>query len=151
MRLEVLINYLIYLFPFEPNEALITFGTQILPWVYLIGVIFVTVMLFRSKEKPFSIMLFIVPSAILSLIVPLDMAIYCFRNHVDVKISLGWFLIVIAPYLLLLSIISALSGIIETIFRKLPRRSLVITILALLCSFCFYIVLVMYVFTFASE
>ena len=143
MLSEILKN----LFPFEPSRNLFYFGIEILPWIYLIGVIVVAVMLFWSKEKPFSIVFFIVPSAITSLIVPFDIVIYHFGNHVEILNTLIDFLGLIAPYLLVLSMILALSGIIETIFRKLYKKSLVISILALFCSFLFYLVLVMYAFS----
>jgi hypothetical protein len=104
-------------------------------------------MLSWSKEKPFSITFFIVPSAITSLIVPFDIVIYHFGNHVEILNTLIGFLVLIAPHLLLLSMILALSGIIETIFRKLSKKSLVISALALFCSFLFYMVLVMYAFS----
>lgn len=136
-----------YLFPFEPSWGLRKFGLYIAPWIYLIGVFVVAVMLFRSKERPLSMMFFIVPSAITSLIVALDIVNeYLVYLGETIFMRLTIFFVVIGPLFLLLFLISSLSGIIETIVRKLSIRSLIITFLALFCSCCFYIYLFIYVF-----
>ena len=136
-----LMGILYYLFPFEPSHGLIGFGVDILPWIYLICVILMVVMILRLEEKFFSLIFFIVPSAITSLIIPLCRVLSYFGGY-KITTALFTFFFVIGPYLLLLCIISSLAGVIEKIFRKLSMSYLAIAIFALFCSFCFYILLV---------
>ena len=131
-----------YLFPFEPSHGLIGFGVDILPWIYLLCVILIIVMIIRLEEKFFSLIFFIVPSAITSLIIPLSRILSYFGGH-KITNALFTFFFVIGPYLLLLCIISSLAGVTEKIVRKLSMSHLAIAIFALFCSFCFYIVLVL--------
>jgi len=126
-------------FPFEPSAGLIDFGLDIVPWIYLTGVILVVVMLFRSEEKLFSIKFFIVPSAITSLVITFDTVLYYFGKQGEISDILMMFIIaLIGPLLLFLCIILSLSGIIVTIFKKSSIKLIAISILAFFCSFCFY-------------
>lgn len=140
-----LIGILCYLFPFEPSYGLIGFGVDILPWIYLICVILIVVMILWLEEKPFSLIFFIVPSAITSLIIPLSTVLNYFGKY-EIINTLWTFFFLVGPYLLLLCIILSLAGVIEKISRKLSMRSLAIAFFALFCSLCFYIVLVMNLF-----
>ena len=144
----MLLGLLMKSFPFEPSSGLIDFGLDIMPWIYLIGLIVIVVLLFLSKEKLVSMKFFIVPSGVTLLVIMLDTVLYYCGKQGEISGILMMIIIaIIGPFLLLLFIISSISGIIETIFKKLSLRLLAISILAFFCSFCFYIILVMFAFS----
>ncbi len=111
------------LLPIQSDGLFLEFGYHIAPWLSLACFLAVVVLAVITKPRPFSIYGFLLGGctaclAVIPEVPPLGIWLW--------DISLVW---------MLLCLVSSLSAIVETFLRKLPKLSLVMSLIALLCSF----------------